>query len=377
MKTTAINILFLQAAVFHPLSTLHWEECGLLPTMLNPQCIVLGDMLYIGGVPGYSAALFKSPIHPIEWRPLSTPTQGYALTNYQSQLVLVGGLEETTKEITNKLWASDDGSNWKESLPPMPTKRDSSSAVNINSTTEYLVVAGGREADYLPVGAVEVLNGSTLQWWTAEHLPKMSFCMKSTLHEGKWYLMGGVQQCRDVYYCDIKSLVDGVSPLWSQFQVPFSADYFCSASFRGCLICIGEYNRHSKIVAFSSPQSHLWTHIGRAPFILDSAVATVLPSGDLVVAGGRKLDYSPSAVGNNKVFKVSLKGKVSLKRKTQLQYKQVCLLEVSAQLQKTQRLILRWRDSTMAKVSLQVAISMCACMVSSTGDTVHSFAYQL
>ena len=54
------------------------------------------------------------------------------LTTYQSQLVLVGGVINGV--MSNKVWASADGHNWHQSLPPMsrcrrwPTKAVSSAS---------------------------------------------------------------------------------------------------------------------------------------------------------------------------------------------------------------------------------------------------------
>ena len=42
---------------------------------------------------------------------------GYGISTYRSQLVLVGGLDQTTEQPTNKLWVSDDGNKWEPSLP--------------------------------------------------------------------------------------------------------------------------------------------------------------------------------------------------------------------------------------------------------------------
>ena len=73
--------------------------------------------------------------------------------------------------ITNKLWTSDTGIIWHPSLPPMPTRRYHSVAVNIGSDPECLVVAGGTNGS-MNLDTVEVLVGE--QWSTLERLPASS-----------------------------------------------------------------------------------------------------------------------------------------------------------------------------------------------------------
>ena len=94
---------------------------------------------------------------------LKPPSKGYGISTYRSQLVLVGGLDPTTQQATNKVWVSDDGSKWESSLPPLPTARKDPLVVNTGSP-EYLIVIGAEERN------VDVLMGE--QWMSAQPLQK-------------------------------------------------------------------------------------------------------------------------------------------------------------------------------------------------------------
>jgi len=280
--------------------------------MRDAQCVILGGVLYVGGgliLPGNHAQLFSTPVHPMKWSAYSTPTGLYGLTTYHSQLVLVGGRETSTDTTTNKLWTSDAGVDWNVSLPPMPTARYGLSAVN-TGTPECLIVAGGGGVGGGKVDTVEVLTDG--EWWTVESLPKKCYYVKSTLHNGKVYLMGGSYQGTDVYYCDVKSLLVWCQqyhvnrrspfPLWSQFQVPNK--WSSPASFGGSLLSIGGGTNSADIVALS-PLHQVWVHVGKIPVVLHSAASIVLTTGELVVIGGRIGGMYSAKV---KVFKASLIG---------------------------------------------------------------------
>ena len=275
--------------------------------MVDAQCVILRDMLYVGGWvwSGDLCRLFVSRANPIRWRELRTPTSRCALATFHSQLVLIGGYEANTGRRTSKLWTSDAGEDWKESLPPMPTKRHSPSAVSIG-TPEHLVVAGGSGDDIGQLNTVEVLTDN--EWWTAEPLPRNCCRMKSTLHNGKWYLMGGQKHDTDGYYCDVKSLLlwrklsSDQNNLWVYYvhsrPIPSSL-----ASFGEHLISIGCGSQHSLDIAAFSPFGERWMHVnaGQLPEKLGRVEISsiVLQTGELVIIGEG---------GIGKVFKGSWKG---------------------------------------------------------------------
>ena len=102
------------------------------------------------------------------WSESPAPSCFFALSAYDSRLVIVGGKEEG--EITNKLWTSADGIKWESSLPAMPTKR----SVLSKDNPKCLIVAGGCLEDLREVNVVEIFVEK--QWSEVSRLPIWSRC---------------------------------------------------------------------------------------------------------------------------------------------------------------------------------------------------------
>ena len=243
--------------------------------------VVWKDRVYLGGGINYSRMIFISSTDLSSWTALTTPTSGYALAIYHSQLVLVGG---RSIQPTNKLWTYT-GRNWQPSLPPMPTQRYGVSAIVIGSP-ERLVVAGGRGGDSSnvahdnPLSVVEVLTED--QWSVVQSLPGNVYGSVPILYDGKLCFL---EFNEIVYYCDLKSLFE-----WKKN----TRGYNNMTSFGGRLITTKGYqmNAHSSL----EPES---VHVGNMPLKLNDIQATLvaLPSGELLLTL------------NQQVFKGYLRGK--------------------------------------------------------------------
>lgn len=191
----------MQADPLHPLATILWEKCCTVPGegQVHSECVLWNSKIYVGLVHKGSKTdagdeiwtpkllVFSSDV--TSWEVITTlPIREFALTTYRSKLVLVGGRDQRSF-VTNKLWTSDDATNWQPSLPPMPTKRFSPVAVNIG-TPEYLVVLGGMTN--IPsincLAAVEVLVEE--QWFKLWPLPLSYYNIRHTLHNGNLFIIG-------------------------------------------------------------------------------------------------------------------------------------------------------------------------------------------
>ena len=220
------------------------------------------------------------------WTSTTLPCIGMSLTTYQSMFVAVGGRHPSTSEPTNLLFTSDTELQWQPSLPPMPTKRSSTSSVSTRSP-EVLVVAGGWGSGERKLNVVELLLGD--QWSTVDPLPAPCFYMCSTLHDGNLYFMGGGLQGDTVYTCSCTSLISSCGtntttdrPLWRQFKAP--GRYTVAVSYSSRLVSI---DCMWTVSAYSSV-SQSWlkaTSIGDRSHYYDSNMAAaVLPTGELVCA---------------------------------------------------------------------------------------------
>ena len=308
-----------QKTLFHPLVSLEWQCCKALPVLQHiqdAQAVVLNNKVYVGasdrldpsgrcGLGSNNTTVCVYDVIGDLWDKIHCPTYQHAVTVYNNQLVLVGGIFHSTKACTNKLWVLQE--EWTEPFPPMPTKQCNASAVGIGS---HLAVAGGHEPgrfSVLPLDMVEIYDGQ--EWTVAESLPKPSYCMKSVRKGDTWYLMGGKEQGREIYYASLNDLIattnsNPATPVWKKLpEVPLENS--TPAVFMNELIAIGGkesadlHTSHrgifvpkfsSKIHAYST-STRSWVHVGDMPLYhnFDSTCATTLPSGELLLVGGTVL----------------------------------------------------------------------------------------
>ena len=277
--------------LLHPLTSLEWSEYGYeIPVgMYNANAAVLENKVYIGGRilnTGSSSKLLIYDFTENLWDILDTPTQWYALATYHSQLVLVGGVDPYTyvERVTNKLWVLEEQDNWTQPLPPMITKRYQASAVSVG---DHLIVAGGCAGSVGgALDVVEVYDGK--QWRQVQSLPKACWGMKSAVLKGNWYLAGGIEQSRKVYYTSLELLITtsretGETSVWEKLpDAPL--EWSALAVFRNQLIAVGGGNYYSSaIYIYSSTDS--WVYVGDLPVTCSSTCTLVLPTGELLVVG--------------------------------------------------------------------------------------------
>ena len=332
-----IGISIPQKTLFHPLVSLEWERYASLPTvqrMQDAQAVVLNNKVYVSaadildptGMMGFESNIICIyDLSGNSWKEIRTTTSQHALAVYNNQLVLVGGNDHSTHACTNELRVlQNDEEKWTQPLPPMPTKRSNASAIAIGS---YLAVAGGHGPvrHYpIPLDTVEIYDGQ--EWKAAESLPKPSYRMKSVLQGDTWYLMGGKEQGREVYYASLNDLIATTNPrittpVWKNLDVPFENS--TPAVFMNELIAIGgkvavdrlslltllpaQYT--SKIHAYST-STRSWVYVGDMPAAYCSTCATTLPSGELFLVGTVNYPYriSTADVRCDQMLKGSAKG---------------------------------------------------------------------
>ena len=279
--------------ILHPSTSLEWEEWPSLPVgMSDASSVYLNGTLYFGGGEyttndidlRVEASLYSfKPRIDSTWTVTDTPTFGYTLVVHDSELLLVGGCEYSTGEVTNKIFTMANG-QFVETLPPMKERRSSPSAVSSESA---LVVAGGWD-DSGALSSVEVFKDG--QWTTAPSLPSAACRMKTALHGDQWYL---ITFQGHVFCASLQSLISGAyqSPWETLPDAP--SQYSAAAAFFGSrLLSIGgviysnsKTTRTIHIHAFSfSTQS--WKHAADLPVL---PTAGVLSSKQLIVSSGTRV----------------------------------------------------------------------------------------
>ncbi len=254
--------------------------------MTNPSSVYLNGTLYVGrgilsGLRDGAALYSFKPGVDSTWTVTDTPTYQYTLVVHDSELLLVGGCEYPTEEITNKVFTMRDG-QFVETLPPMKERQRSPSAVSSGSA---LIVAGGKNTSGRELSSVEVFKDG--QWTTAPSLPSAGYDMMSALHGDQWYLITFQGK---VFSTSLQSLISGAdkSP-WE--TLPDAPNHYSAAAFFGShLLSIGGGfpNPTPTIHAFST-FTQSWECVADLPLSLSWSTAVVLSSKQLIVINGARV----------------------------------------------------------------------------------------
>ena len=251
------------------------------------HCVVLHDIVAVLERKRVGDRLYVSSTSLNSWTVTSLSYNGMSLATYQSKFVVVGGcLPSTINEATDQLLTSTTGKDWQSSLPPMPTKRFDASAVSASSS-DVLVVAGGRDSECRGLNVVEVLLGN--QWNTTYPLPLPLCCdVRSTFHDNNFYFTGQMTGENVIYTCSCAALITScqtsnestTSQAW--MKISKLSDTSAIFSYSSRLIGIGM----SGTMSVYSDVTKSWvgtTSEGKDKYITRFAAA-VLPTEGFVVA---------------------------------------------------------------------------------------------
>ena len=262
---------------------------------LYPHCVVLERSVYVGGGDtGYSGdGEYCIQVYNMDagnWSCL--PRYRYtrfAVTIINSYLTLVGG--DDGLEATNQLVVYEPLSqHWTYPYHPMPTPRHSPAVLMYDI---WLLVAGGYDGNWTVLATVELFNMSTNQWLAASSLPTPCSSLTSAIVDNYGYLIMNSKQVFRVSLPDILSqTVDqstaSKSPaLWCRLpDTPLSCS--TAISLHGYLLAVGGYHdNHTRTdIHLYQPESEQWTKVADLPNARKFCSCVVLPSGDLLVAGG-------------------------------------------------------------------------------------------
>ena len=261
-----------------------------------PYCAVLERSVYVGGGDtdygddGYYIQVFNMKTN--NWSRLPRyEYKWFAMTVINHHLTLVGG-RGVGWEPTNQLAVYEPSSQqWTYPYNPMPTPRHSPAVLMYDI---WLLVAGGY-ASYTPLATVELFNTSTNQWLATSSLPTPCSLLTSAFVDNYGYL---VMNSKEVFRVSLPDIVSQTvdqstskSPtLWCRLpDTPLSCS--TAISLRGYLLVVG--GSHDNLtprtdIHLYQPESEQWTKVGDLPNARDCCSCVVLPSGELLVAGGRE-----------------------------------------------------------------------------------------
>ena len=238
----------------------------------------------------------------------NTPTYICPSVVVNNLLTLVGG--DHNRTITNKLFSlTGEGSDrkWTEEFPPMPTKRQGSTAL---CTGTALIVAGGESEDRstLDLRTVEVMNTETLQWYTAADLPQPMYRAPGAVCGDYVYILSLTGSSKSMYMCPVNDLILScwsrpTADVWNKVAAPPVTQTAC-VSILGRLLTIGGVDSNNKpttAVYMYNPDSDSWKVISHMATPRRLCFAAVLPNDQLMVVGGYTNSFESSEISPDSV----------------------------------------------------------------------------
>ena len=268
------------------------------------QSVVLGNKVYVGGGLAHSDRdMCTVMVYDLQRDKYSTlpryNTYWFAMSTLNNQLVLVGGTDSTTRKPTNGV-AVFDSKKWVRPYPTMNIARCKSTAISFNSR---VIVAGGRDDENRQISSVEVLDVASNRWFIAQPLPGARAVMKSNEAWDMCYLMGGfddISSTRAVHRVNSRELSEkafsmamcqGAPNTTALWQTVEDTPLFHSAPvvLKGSLLAVGgcdERNHTHTSIHLYQPDSMRWVKVGDLPIAQCYCTCSVLPNGEVFVAGG-------------------------------------------------------------------------------------------
>ena len=285
--------------------------------MTAPQCVLIENSLYMGGGQtlnadkDYRSLIFEydtSDINREKWKsPFpQCPTEYFALGELNGKLVIVGGERENKDKkmvITGEVFVLDEEGKWRgDQIPAMKTPRMRSCVVSFQGC---IAACGGLvhvESEKECSAVVEIYRSKTNEWCTVSPLPKPRAALRVSIIYKTAYFLGGFYpslicpgkpNCISIELEDLFQADDKKQRRWNESVCDAPCESSTPASLCGSLIALGGLESpgaisQTKAIYAYSPPMNAWYLIDELPIFLKSATAITLPSGKLVVLGGRR-----------------------------------------------------------------------------------------
>ena len=258
--------------------------------MLWPQSVTVDTVVYI--VVRYSDIL-RYDLHSQQWmEPLQCQYYCCGMTTVSSQLVMVGGMDVSTVpypyKTTNRVAVySPSQRRWSQPYPPLKTPRYLPA---VSTYHQRLVVAGGRDASHTALANVDILDISVrhCQWLSATGLPMSCCLMSATITHSALYLLGGTLG-KKVLSVSLSALTETDKPPAQWCTLPDTPLKNSTAiAVRGSLLAVGGSHggQRSSAIHVYNQEKNVWNKMGDLPTERKDCACCLLPSGEILVAGG-------------------------------------------------------------------------------------------
>ena len=322
MGVQVVNVYSLQARPPPELQLplrLRWKQHESLPFGMSfPHSVVAQGRVYVGGGAARkdedqcTVMMYEQGAG---WRTLPRyPYKFFAMAVLQDQLTLVGGWDPSTDKVTNQI-AVWDSRQWTYPYPPMPTPRHSPAVVTY---IKWLMVAGGHDGNHC-LSTVEIMDTTNKQWFTTTPLPVRCRDMTSAIVGEECYFMGGYTDQSvsntQVFHVSISAITSqapsqsAITPVQWHTLPDTPLERSAALALHGSLLAVGGCHSskdHSSAIHLYQPGSGQWVKVGDLPTARDGCSCTLLPSGEILVAGGltRQGKYNTSYISRVDVASV-------------------------------------------------------------------------
>ena len=267
--------------------------------LCNPYSVTVDTFVYMTHSGYDNSVIHKYDSQTQQWSKLPEYLYwGFTMTELNNQLVLVGGQDKPTRDKytlnaprTRDAVAvySTSQRSWEQPYPPMNTPRQQPA---VSTYHHHLVVAGGWDGGDL--ATVEILNTSVShsQWLsiTTMSLPMNCSQMSSAIVHDMLYLLGGTLW-KQVLSVSLPALTQTDKPPTQWRTLPDAPLEYCTAiAVHGSLLAVGGKSlgcQHSSAIHVYDQEKNVWTKFGDLPTARSSCACCLLPSGEILVAGGQ------------------------------------------------------------------------------------------
>ena len=273
----------------------------------NPCSVTVDTVVYVTGnryFPYRDSDIHRYDPQTQQWTTLPEYQYwAFTMAEVNHQLVLVGGQDKLAqdkftfnkpKAIASNAVAmySPSQRRWEHPYPSMNTPRYYPAVATYK---QHLVVAGGCDGDgrdRCALAAVEILNTSTSHghWLsiTSMSLPVSCSQMSSAIVHDTLYLLGG-SLAMQVLSVSLPALTQtDKSP--AQWRTLPDVPLQCSTAIavHGSLLAVGGTHggRRSSAIHVYDQEKNAWTKFGELTTARSSCACCLLPSGEILIAGG-------------------------------------------------------------------------------------------
>ena len=260
--------------------------------MKYPQSVTVDTVVYIAERHRMNARdILRYDLHSQQWmEPLRYQYFLCGMTTVSSQLVMVGGCGVSTRRATNRVEVySPSQRRWTQPYPPLNTPRRLPA---VSTYHQRLVVAGGRDArGTTELATVEVLDISVshCQWLSATGLPVNCSLMSAAIIDGTLYLLGGTLG-KKVLSVSLSALTETDKPPAQWRTLPDAPlEHSTAIAVHGSLLAVGGSHglQSSSAIHIYDQEKNAWNRVDDLPTEKEYCVCCLLPSGEILVAGGK------------------------------------------------------------------------------------------